>query len=44
MGTLNLGGGATFAGGSGGFLSAAPKGTVIQTVVVNQSSQVTFTS
>ena len=44
MGTLNLGGGAIFTGGSGGFLSAAPKGTVIQTVVVNQSGQVTFTS
>ena len=30
MGTLNLGNGASFTGGSGGFLSDAPSGTVIK--------------
>ena len=30
MGTLNLGGGASFTGGSGGFLADAPSGTVIK--------------
>tara|TARA_B100000927_G_scaffold49782_1_gene36585 strand:+ start:137 stop:688 length:552 start_codon:yes stop_codon:yes gene_type:complete len=30
MGTLNLGNGASFTGGSGGFLSDAPKGQIIQ--------------
>ena len=30
MGTLNLGGGAVFTGGSGGFLADAPSGTVIK--------------
>ena len=30
MGTLNLGGGANFTGGSGGFLADAPSGTVIK--------------
>ena len=29
MGQLNLGGGANFVGGSGGYLSAAPKGSII---------------
>ena len=30
MGTLNLGGGASFTGGSGGFLADAPPGTIIK--------------
>ena len=29
MGQLTLGGGANFVGGSGGYLSAAPKGSII---------------
>ena len=44
MGTLNLGGGATFSGGSGGFLSDAPSGTPIQIVHATQNSQITTTS
>ena len=44
MGTLNLGGGATFTGGSGGFLSDAPSGTPIQIVHATQQSQITTTA
>ena len=44
MGTLNLGGGANFTGGSGGFLSDAPSGTPIQIVHATQNSQITTTS
>ena len=32
MGQLNLGGGANFVGGSGGYLSDAPKGNILQIV------------
>ena len=31
MGTLNLGGGASFTGGTSGFLANAPSGTIIKT-------------
>ena len=44
MGTLILGVGATFSGGSGGFLSDAPSGTPIQIVHATQNSQITTTS
>ena len=37
MGTLNLGNGANFVGGSGGFLSDAPKGSILQYIEVAQS-------
>ena len=38
MGTLNLGNGASFTGGSGGFLSDAPSGTVIKSGSYNTGS------
>ena len=37
MGTLNLGNGANFVGGSSGFLSDAPKGSILQYIEVAQS-------
>ena len=37
MGTLNLGNGANFVGGSNGFLSDAPKGSILQYIEVAQS-------
>ena len=42
MGQLNLGNGANFVGGSGGYLSDAPKGTVIQ--IVTEHGKTSFTS
>ena len=44
MGSLNLGNGAKFTGGTGGFLSAAPPGTPIQIVHATQQSQITTTA
>ena len=37
MGQLNLGNGANFVGGSGGFLADAPKGSILQYIEVAQS-------
>ena len=37
MGQLNLGNGANFVGGSSGFLSDAPKGSILQYIEVAQS-------
>ena len=37
MGTLNLGNGANFVGGSSGFLADAPKGSILQYIEVAQS-------
>ena len=39
MGQLNLGNGANFVGGSGGILSDAPKGTVLQTVYATTTTE-----
>ena len=42
MGTLNLGGGAQFIGGSGGFLSDAPKGFTLQKVILQSDTKATL--